>query len=79
MVNFAPGETTKTLDIPLINDSIKETLESFSISLSEVVGATQEVGLGRGKSWTTMSPASPGKFELTASQLPSPRTPANWS
>ena len=37
--NFAPGETFKTITIPLINDSIREATESFTLTLSNVTGA----------------------------------------
>ena len=33
-VTFAPGETTKTIEVPLLGDSIDEFNESFSLNLS---------------------------------------------
>ncbi len=63
---FAPGETTKTIDVPIINDSIMEAKESFPVNMSNVVGATQG-------SWSWSSyivdddvAASPGKLQLSA-------------
>jgi hypothetical protein len=39
-VNFAGGETSKTVDIPLINDSIIQGAQTFTATLSSPVGAT---------------------------------------
>lgn len=39
-VNFAAGEAFKTISIPIVDDSYAEGIENFSISLSNVVGAT---------------------------------------
>ncbi len=39
-LNFAPGETTKTFSIPIIDDSLAEGNETFSIVLSNVTGGT---------------------------------------
>jgi hypothetical protein len=38
-LNFAPGETFKTLSIPLTNDEIPEDAEAFNLTLSNVMGA----------------------------------------
>jgi hypothetical protein len=38
IVRFAPGETSKTLFIPIIDDSYAEGAESFEITLSNLVG-----------------------------------------
>lgn len=38
-VTFLPGETTKTLDIPIVNDLYVEGDETFSLLLSNPVGA----------------------------------------
>jgi Calx-beta domain/Carboxypeptidase regulatory-like domain/Beta-propeller repeat/Domain of unknown function (DUF4214) len=40
MLNFAPGETTKTFSVPIIDDALAEGNETFSIVLSNVVGAS---------------------------------------
>lgn len=65
-LNFAPGETSKTVDIPLTNDTFQEAKESFPVSMSNVVGAVQG-------SWSWSAniidddlAASPGKFTLSA-------------
>jgi Metallo-peptidase family M12/Calx-beta domain/Putative binding domain, N-terminal len=39
-LNFAAGETSKTLSIPLVDDSYAEGNENFSITLSNAVGGT---------------------------------------
>ena len=39
-LNFAPGETAKTVKVGLINDTLPEGAEAFSLALSNLVGAT---------------------------------------
>lgn len=39
-LTFAPGETSKTISIPVVDDSYAEGSETFSIALSNVSGAT---------------------------------------
>ena len=39
-LDFAPGETAKTVKVPLINDNLPEGDEGFSLKLSNLVGAT---------------------------------------
>ncbi|WP_189346983.1 retention module-containing protein, partial [Undibacterium macrobrachii] len=39
-ISFAPGETTKTVVVSLINDSIEESTENFTFNLSNAVNAT---------------------------------------
>ena len=63
---FAPGETTKIVNVPIINDLIMEAKESFPVNMSNVIGAAQG-------SWSWSSyivdddvAASPGKLELTS-------------
>lgn len=41
LITFAPGETSKTITIPLIDDSYPDGLESFQVHLSEIVGASE--------------------------------------
>ena len=66
-LEFAPGETTRTIEIPILNDSIMEAKESFPVNLSNPVGATQG-------SWSWSAylidddlAASPGSFQLSES------------
>ena len=39
-LKFAPGETAKTVKVALINDTLPEGAEAFSLALSGLVGAT---------------------------------------
>jgi Calx-beta domain len=39
-LNFAPGETAKTVKVSLINGTLQEGAEAFSLALSGLVGAT---------------------------------------
>jgi hypothetical protein len=39
-VTFAPGETSKTISVPLINDAHVEPTESFSVQLTEATAGT---------------------------------------
>ena len=45
-VMFAPGETTKTVPIHIINDSLVEPAEAFTVQLQNPVGATLINSLG---------------------------------
>jgi hypothetical protein len=40
LITFAPGEASKTITIPIIDDSFPEGPESFQIALSNIVGAS---------------------------------------
>ena len=39
-LTFAPGETAKTVKVGLINDTLQEGAEAFSLALSGLIGAT---------------------------------------
>jgi Tol biopolymer transport system component len=43
-LNFAPGETSKTIDVFLVDDSYDETSEAFTMSLSNVSGSGASLG-----------------------------------
>jgi hypothetical protein len=43
-LNFAPGDTEKTVTIPIIDDSFAEGLESFSFKLSNATGPSVFLG-----------------------------------
>ncbi|HUQ64230.1 MAG TPA: Calx-beta domain-containing protein, partial [Acidimicrobiales bacterium] len=45
-VTFAPGETTKTVTVDVIGDTVKEKNERFSLALSGAVGATFQDATG---------------------------------
>jgi hypothetical protein len=65
-LNFAAGEASKTINIPVINDTLVEPKENFSVNMSNCVGAQQG-------SWTWSAyiidddvAAIPGKFEFSS-------------
>ncbi len=65
-LNFAPGEASKVIEIPVINDTLMESKESFYVNMSNAIGAQQG-------SWSWSSyivdddaSATPGKFELSS-------------
>lgn len=39
-VSFAPGETTKTISVPIANDGVVEPAETFTVTLSGQTGST---------------------------------------
>ncbi|MCY2967458.1 MAG: right-handed parallel beta-helix repeat-containing protein, partial [Planctomycetota bacterium] len=66
-LNFAPGEYSKTVMIPIINDTMMEPNESFGVTMSNAVGAEQG-------NWTWNAAivdndvwATPGTLQLSAS------------
>ena len=44
MLTFLPGETAKTISIPIIDDSIGESAETFKLNLSNPVNALLPIG-----------------------------------
>jgi hypothetical protein len=48
VVTFAPGETTRTVLIPVIDDALSEGPETFTVGLSNPVGATIADGQATG-------------------------------
>jgi hypothetical protein len=47
-ISFLPGETTKTVSVPVVGDTLDENDESFSVALGGVVGGTIGDGTGMG-------------------------------
>jgi hypothetical protein len=45
-LSFAPGETSKTVAVPLVADTTSETTETFTLSISGASGATIADGAG---------------------------------
>ena len=43
---FAPGEVSKTIDIPIVDDDLMESNESLDVTLSNAVGAPIEIATG---------------------------------
>ncbi|MFC0168152.1 Calx-beta domain-containing protein [Pseudoduganella danionis] len=39
LVTFGPGETVKTISVPIINDSVAEAAESFQLNLGSISGS----------------------------------------
>lgn len=52
-LRFAPGETVQVIGVPLIDDSVAEPVETFSLTLDDVVGA---VPLARRPTVTILDP-----------------------
>jgi len=48
-INFVAGETTKSISISVIGDTIREKTETFNVNLSNPIGCTISDGLGVGK------------------------------
>ena len=49
VLTFAPGETTKTIAVPILNDHVAEYSESFNVVLSSAVGGIISVPQGVGE------------------------------
>jgi PA14 domain/Calx-beta domain/Glucose / Sorbosone dehydrogenase len=75
-LNFAAGETTKTIVIPIINDNVGESNETFSLALSNAVG----VQLPNQQPTITILDNDSGQFALdkVASGLTQP-TAFDWT
>ncbi|MFM7070557.1 MAG: Calx-beta domain-containing protein, partial [Planctomycetota bacterium] len=65
-VSFAPGESAKLVYVPVINDSMVEPTETFVVTMSGVVGATQGVSSASVNILNDDVAASPGKLQLSA-------------
>lgn len=65
-LNFAPGESSKIVHIPLINDDMVEPTEAFMVAMSNVLGATQGSWAASVNILNDDIAAAPGKFEFSA-------------
>ncbi|MBX9255632.1 PQQ-dependent sugar dehydrogenase, partial [Desmonostoc muscorum CCALA 125] len=76
ILNFAAGEVTKTISIALVNDTIGETNETFTLKFSNAVGVT----LNSQQATITITDDDSGNFalETVASGLTQP-TAFEWS
>jgi len=64
-LNFAPGETSKTIDVFLVDDSYDETNEAFTMTLSNVRGS----GAGLGSPNTTTITITDNDASTTANPI----------
>lgn len=46
---FRAGETAKTISVPILNDNVAESAETFNVLLSQANGGTLAQSLGRGR------------------------------
>ena len=46
---FAPGVTSQTVSVPIVDDSVEDDGETFTLTLSDAVGATIAVATAKGK------------------------------
>ncbi|OKH41671.1 hypothetical protein FACHB389_04025 [Nostoc calcicola FACHB-389] len=78
ILNFAAGETTKTISIALVNDNIAETNETFTLNFTNAVGVT--LNPNPLKATITITDDDSGNFalETLASGLFQP-TAFDWS
>lgn len=71
-LSFAPGETSKTISVPIVDDSLDESVETFNVGLSNASGATiaDPTGVATIVDNDTSPPSSePGDNISTASEL----------
>ena len=47
-LTFQPGETSQTISIPIINDTVEDSGETFAVTLYDAIGADIDVGQGTG-------------------------------
>ncbi len=71
VLSFADGETNRTLEVPIINDSDYEEAETFSLSLQDPAGGVE---LGSPASVTVRilnddAPPDPGLLQFTTSEI----------
>ena len=63
-LTFAPGETSKTINVPITNDSTVESSETFTVSLSSPTNAT--LGATTTHTYTINDDDSYGSIQLSA-------------
>ncbi|MEV0568030.1 Calx-beta domain-containing protein [Dactylosporangium sp. NPDC050588] len=65
-VTFAPGQTSRPVTVPIVNDAVDELDETFTVNLSAATGATIADGTGVG---TIVDADRNGTFSCTAQVL----------
>jgi len=55
LVTFNPGETTKTVTIPIVNDTASEAAETVLLSLAAVTGGNTTLGANSGATLVIVS------------------------
>lgn len=65
-LNFSPGESSKVVNVPIINDDMVEPTEAFMVTMSNVVGATQGSWTANVNILNDDVAAAPGKFEFSS-------------
>lgn len=72
-LTFAPGETSKTITVPITNDTVGEADETFSVTLSNPVGAT--IAKNRSSVRIVDNDPVPGGATPPATKKPTTTTP----
>ena len=70
-LTFAPGETARTVSVPLIDDTVEDDGETFTLTLSNAVGAFLGDGEATGTILNTESPPEPDALTATFEKVPS--------
>lgn len=65
-VTFAPGESTKIVHVPIVNDAMVEPTESLNVNMSDVTGSTQGGWSATVNILNDDVAASPGKLQLSS-------------
>ena len=67
-LTFAPGDTTKTVTVPIVDDTLDEDDETFTVTLSDPTGATVAAGSATGTITDDDDPPELGVEDVTASE-----------
>lgn len=66
-LTFAPGETVKTIDVPILSDGLAESEETYTVELSNAFGGTILDGTGDGH---ILDQLPPNQTPTVATSLP---------
>ena len=67
-LTFAPGETTKTVTVPIVDDTLDEDDETFTVTLSDPTDATVAAGSATGTIADDDDPPELGVEDVAASE-----------